>query len=57
MGSPKELTTVQVAQLNELTRDVPETDKAVRSASNGTIEFSIPMSSNDIVLVKLLHIK
>jgi xylan 1,4-beta-xylosidase len=57
MGSPKELTAVQVAHLNGLTRDVPEIDKAVRSASNGTIEFSIPMNSNDIVLVKLLHIK
>ena len=57
MGSPKELTAVQVAHLNGLTRDVPEIDKAMRSASNGTIEYSIPMNSNDIVLVKLLHIK
>jgi xylan 1,4-beta-xylosidase len=53
MGSPKELTAVQVAHLNELTRDLPETDKAMRSGSDGTIEFSIPMNSNDIVLVKL----
>jgi len=53
MGSPKELTAAQVAHLNELTRDLPETDKAMRSGSDGTIEFSIPMSSNDIVLVKL----
>jgi xylan 1,4-beta-xylosidase len=55
MGSPKELTTSQIAQLNKLTRDLPETDKAVRSASNGTIEFLIPTNSNDIVLVKLLR--
>ena len=53
MGSPKELTTAQVAQLNELTRDNPETDKAVRSGSDGTVDLSFPMSSNDIVLVKL----
>jgi xylan 1,4-beta-xylosidase len=53
MGSPKELTAGQVAHLNELTRDLPETGKAMRSGSDGTIEFSIPMNSNDIVLVKL----
>jgi xylan 1,4-beta-xylosidase len=55
MGSPKELTAARVAHLNELTRDLPETDKALRSGSDGTIEFSIPMNSNDIVLVKLLR--
>jgi xylan 1,4-beta-xylosidase len=53
MGSPKELTTAQIAHLNELTRDLPETDKAVRSGSDGTVDLSIPMNSNDIVLVKL----
>jgi xylan 1,4-beta-xylosidase len=53
MGSPKELTTAQILHLNELTRDLPEIDKAVRSGSEGTVEFSIPMNSNDIVLVKL----
>jgi xylan 1,4-beta-xylosidase len=55
MGSPKELTTAQIAHLNELTRDLPETDKAVRSRSDGTMEFSIPMNGNDIVLVKVLR--
>jgi xylan 1,4-beta-xylosidase len=53
MGSPRELSTAQVAHLNELTRDLPETDKAVRSGSDGTVDLSFPMSSNDIVLVKL----
>ena len=53
MGSPKELSAAQIAHLNELTRDLPETDKAVRSGSDGTVKFSIPMNSNDIVLVKL----
>ncbi|MGO9338704.1 MAG: GH39 family glycosyl hydrolase [Terracidiphilus sp.] len=53
MGSPKELTAEQVAHLNELTRDLAETDKAVRSSSDGKIEFSVPMNSNDIVLIKL----
>jgi xylan 1,4-beta-xylosidase len=53
LGSPKELTTAQIAHLNDLTRDVPETDKSVRSGSTGTVELTVPMNSNDIVLVKL----
>ena len=55
MGSPKDLSAAQIAQLNELTRDLPETDKTVRSGSNGTIELSVPMNSNDIVLIELEH--
>jgi xylan 1,4-beta-xylosidase len=55
MGAPKELTPAQIAGLNKLTRDLPEINKAVRSDPDGTAEFSIPMNSNDIVLVKLLH--
>ena len=55
MGSPKELTPDQVAHLNELTRDVPETDTEMRSGPAGSIELSIPMNSNDVVLVKVLH--
>jgi xylan 1,4-beta-xylosidase len=55
MGSPKELTAEQISDLNKLTQDRPEIDKAVRSGFDGTIEFSIPMNSNDIVLVKLLR--
>jgi len=57
MGSPKELTGGQVANLNKLTRDLPVTDKVMRSGAEGTIELSIPMNSNDIVLVKLLRIR
>jgi hypothetical protein len=38
----------QIARLNELTRDLPETDKAMRSGSDGTMELSIPMNGNDI---------
>ena len=53
MGSPKELSAPQIAHLNELTRDLPETDKTVQSGPKGTVEFTIPMNSNDIVLVKL----
>jgi len=53
MGSPKELTSAQVSRLTELTRDLPETDTVLDSGPAGTIELSIPMSSNDVVLVKL----
>ncbi len=54
LGSPKFLTAAQIAHLNELTRDLPETDKAVRSGPTGTIELAVPMNSNDVVLVKLM---
>jgi xylan 1,4-beta-xylosidase len=53
MGSPKELSAEQIAHLNELTRDLPETDKVLRSGPKGTIEVTVPMSSNDVVLVTL----
>jgi xylan 1,4-beta-xylosidase len=53
MGSPKELNAGQIARLNELTRDLPEVSKIVRSGKSGDLEISVPMNSNDIVLVKL----
>ena len=53
MGSPKDLSVKQIAQLNQLTQDTPETDKIIRSGADGTAEMTIPMNSNDIVLVKL----
>jgi len=55
MGSPKELTPAQIVHLNELTRDLPETDKMVRTGTNGAVEFNLPMNSNDIVFVKLVR--
>jgi xylan 1,4-beta-xylosidase len=36
-----------------LSRDLPETDKTVRGGPDGTIQFSVPMKSNDIVLITL----
>ena len=53
MGSPKELTKAEVSKLNDLTRDSSEMDRAVKSSSDGTIEVSIPMKSNDIVLINV----
>jgi len=54
MGSPKDLNAEQIAKLNELTRDLAETNKVVHSGNDATIEVSIPMNSNDIVLVELV---
>ncbi|MBW4028165.1 MAG: beta-xylosidase [Acidobacteria bacterium] len=53
MGSPQTLTDRQVSHLNGLTQDLPETDRSLRSGSAGTLEFTVPMNSNDIVLIKL----
>jgi xylan 1,4-beta-xylosidase len=55
MGSPKQLTAAQIAHLNELTRDLPAIDKVMQSGAAGTVELTVPMNSNDIVLVKLKH--
>ena len=53
MGAPKNLTAAQVAHLNELTRDLPQKDQTVRSGKDGSVKVTIPMNSNDIVLVTL----
>jgi xylan 1,4-beta-xylosidase len=53
MGSPKNLTADQIAQLTELTRDLPQTEKVVETGPPGTAELTVPMNSNDIVLVEL----
>ena len=53
MGSPKELSEAQIAHLNVLTQDLPETDRPVETGPDGTFTIAIPMNSNDIVLVKL----
>ena len=55
MGSPKQLTPQQIAKLNELTRDLPEIEKVVKSGDDGTAEVTFTMNSNDIVLVKLMR--
>jgi xylan 1,4-beta-xylosidase len=55
MGHPKELTTEQIAQLNRLTRDLPEKDQVVRAGKDGAINVTLPMNSNDVVLVKVVR--
>jgi xylan 1,4-beta-xylosidase len=55
MGSPKQLTPEQVTKLNDLTRDLPETDKVVKSDAKGMLGVTLPMNSNDIVLINLVR--
>jgi xylan 1,4-beta-xylosidase len=57
MGSPRTLTAEQIAQLNECTRDLPETDNVMRSGPAGAMEFTVPMNNNDVVLIRLKSIR
>ncbi len=53
MGTPKDLTEPQIAQLDYLTRDLAERDETVQAGQDGTMEIQVPMRSNDVVLVTL----
>jgi xylan 1,4-beta-xylosidase len=52
MGSPTSLSTVQSNKLQSLTTDMPTRQWLVINA-NGSGSFSIPMRSNDVVLVEI----
>lgn len=53
MGAPKDLTPAELDKLRNLTRDVPEVDRVVEVGKSGSYTFSLPMRSNDVVLVTL----
>jgi xylan 1,4-beta-xylosidase len=53
MGSPKSLTPSQLNQLNELTRDTPETDRVIKINKTASYQLTLPMNTNDIVLLTL----
>ncbi len=53
MGAPKDLSAAQLDELRNLTRDLPETDRVTQVGTDGAFEFSVPMHSNDAVLVTL----
>jgi len=57
MGAPKDLSATQVTQLMDLTRDLPVTERVVRSGSDGNVKVTVPMNSNDIVLLKLQRLR
>lgn len=53
MGMPKELAPRQLTPLQQATRDVPQQDRRVRLGADGLVEISLPMRSNDVVLLTL----
>ncbi|WP_281399816.1 GH39 family glycosyl hydrolase [Sphingomonas rhizophila] len=53
MGMPASLSATQLAQLQRGTRDLPERAQTVVVGKNGTARTSVPMRSNDVVLVTL----
>ncbi len=53
MGAPRALTQRQLDQLSLLTRDLAKIDRVVRVGNSGSYAFSLPMRSNDVVLVTL----
>ncbi|WP_231731669.1 hypothetical protein [Sphingomonas sp. CCH5-D11] len=53
MGSPKDLGTAQLAELQGLTRDVPESNATVQIGSTGRHTMTVKMRTNDVALVTL----
>ena len=53
MGSPATLKRAQLARLQELTRDVAETARPVNILPGKPFAITVPMRTNDIVLVQL----
>ena len=53
MGKPDKLSAAQLAKLQDLTRDLPEADRTVRVGANGRYTLTVPMRSNDAVLIIL----
>jgi xylan 1,4-beta-xylosidase len=53
MGAPASLSAAQLQELRQLTRDLPETDRAISVGADGRYAVDIPMRSNDVVLVTL----
>ncbi|MBW8882702.1 MAG: beta-xylosidase, partial [Asticcacaulis sp.] len=57
MGAPASLSPAQLAQLQSLTQDTPESQKTVTVGKTGKASLSIPMHSNDVVLLTLTPAK
>ena len=52
-GRPKDLSAEQIATLQKLSADLPETDVKVTVGANGAFRRTLAMRVNDVVLVKL----
>ncbi len=57
MGAPKDLNAEQLAKLQALTSDKPEVNRVVKVGQRGTLQWKLPMRSNDITLVTLEPVK
>ncbi|MBO9716730.1 MAG: beta-xylosidase [Pseudoxanthomonas sp.] len=53
MGMPEDLTPAQLAELQEATRDSPEQDRPLHVGRDGSVDVTVPMRSNDVVLLTL----
>ena len=53
MGAPAKLTAGQLGRLQRLTRDLPEVSRTVQIRADGKFGVTLPMRTNDVVLVKL----
>jgi len=53
LGAPRNLTPGQIAQMQKLTADLPEIDRLAAVPPAGAWRLSLPMHSNDVVLVTL----
>ena len=53
MGSPKDLAPAQLQALQQLTTDKPELDRTLRVRADGRARWTLPMRSNDVVLVTI----
>jgi xylan 1,4-beta-xylosidase len=53
MGLPTTLSPAQVTQLQALTQDKPAQDRVVRIGANGRYAATVPLDTNDVVLMTL----
>ncbi|MCE4538037.1 cellulase family glycosylhydrolase [Pelomonas sp. P7] len=56
MGSPKELDAQQLATLQGLTTDRPESEREVRVGANGSATLTLKLRSHDVVLLSLARL-
>jgi xylan 1,4-beta-xylosidase len=57
MGSPEQLDAGQLDKLMSVTQDLPELERVVTVGRDGTLNFTVPMRSNDIALLTLAPAK
>jgi xylan 1,4-beta-xylosidase len=55
-GLPKDLTPDQIASLQQLAGDKPELETTVTVGADGRLERSVPLRTNDVVLVRLTRL-